>query len=149
MSTTKTISFQAPNPPPSAEKVRKGLSYRALVKHTTSRYVLVLNCFFTKTENSWAMKKVTSINVCKYQVMNGFLLFTNNSEEWLKYTFLETHPPWSLSGSLWTNNNHICISRICTGRQSESTEHKAKSGFGNNSLIRLCGDIADIDLDVY
>ena len=57
MSTTKTISFQAHNPPPSAEKVRKGLSYRALVKHTTSRYVLVLNCFFTKTENSWAIKK--------------------------------------------------------------------------------------------
>ena len=38
-------------------------------------------------------------------------------------------------------------------RREESTahnsQHKAESGFGNNSLIRLCGDIADIDLDVY
>ena len=81
--TTKTMIISAHNPPLSAGKVRKGLSYRALVKHRTSRYVLVLNCasISTKTENSLAFKKVTSIKVCKHKVMNGFLLFTTNPEE--------------------------------------------------------------------
>ena len=29
------------------------------------------------------------------------------------------------------------------------TQHKAKSGFGNNSLIKLWMDIADIDIYLY
>ena len=37
-----------------------------------------------------------------------------------------------------------------TGTVREETgEYKAKSGFGNNSLIKLWMDIADIDIDMY